>query len=95
MESDGSEGRTMEGFTRSLPSSPLLNLRLAKRAGRTICCLRQCGKPMLHFSCVKFLHVVTRRTDAETDCVVLPLVWLRQNIVMCRIIVSAGFDSIF
>lgn len=27
----------MEGFTRSLPSSPLLNLRLAKRTGRAIC----------------------------------------------------------
>ncbi|XP_060882732.1 protein TANC2 [Labrus mixtus] len=33
MESDGSEVRMMEGFTRSLPSSPLLNLRLGKRAG--------------------------------------------------------------
>ncbi|XP_040917669.1 protein TANC2 [Toxotes jaculatrix] len=33
IESEGSEVRMMEGFTRSLPSSPLLNLRLAKRAG--------------------------------------------------------------
>ncbi|XP_047428283.1 protein TANC2-like isoform X2 [Mugil cephalus] len=33
IESDGSEVRMMEGFTRSLPSSPLLNLRLAKRTG--------------------------------------------------------------
>ncbi|KAK1877048.1 Protein TANC2 [Dissostichus eleginoides] len=30
-ESEGSEVRMMEGFTRSLPSSPLLNLRLGKR----------------------------------------------------------------
>lgn len=34
IESDGSDVRIMEGFTRSLPSSPLLNLRLAKRPGR-------------------------------------------------------------
>ena len=34
IESEGSEVRMMEGFTRSLPSSPLLNLRLAKRTGR-------------------------------------------------------------
>ncbi|XP_070703520.1 protein TANC2 [Pempheris klunzingeri] len=33
IESEGSEVRMMEGFTRSLPSSPLLNLRLAKRPG--------------------------------------------------------------
>lgn len=33
LEPDGSEVRMMEGFTRSLPSSPLLHLRLAKRAG--------------------------------------------------------------
>ncbi|KAK2832830.1 hypothetical protein Q5P01_016719 [Channa striata] len=33
IESDASDGRMMEGFTRSLPSSPLLNLRLAKRTG--------------------------------------------------------------
>ncbi|KAM3597287.1 uncharacterized protein V6R79_002587 [Siganus canaliculatus] len=34
IDSEASEGRMMmEGFTRSLPSSPLLNLRLAKRAG--------------------------------------------------------------
>ncbi|KAM9346470.1 protein TANC2 [Symphorus nematophorus] len=33
IESEGSEVRMMEGFTRSLPSSPLLNLRLAKRTG--------------------------------------------------------------
>lgn len=33
IESDGSDVRIMEGFTRSLPSSPLLNLRLAKRPG--------------------------------------------------------------
>ncbi|XP_074552023.1 protein TANC2-like isoform X2 [Halichoeres trimaculatus] len=32
-ESEGSEVRMMEGFTRSLPSSPLLNLRLGKRPG--------------------------------------------------------------
>ncbi|KAM9394095.1 protein TANC2 [Pholidichthys leucotaenia] len=32
-ESESSEVRMMEGFTRSLPSSPLLNLRLAKRTG--------------------------------------------------------------
>ncbi|XP_033933341.1 protein TANC2-like isoform X2 [Pseudochaenichthys georgianus] len=32
-ESEGSEVRMMEGFTRSLPSSPLLNLRLGKRTG--------------------------------------------------------------
>ncbi|XP_026202522.1 protein TANC2 isoform X2 [Anabas testudineus] len=31
IESEGLEGRMMEGFTRSLPSSPLLNLRLTKR----------------------------------------------------------------
>ncbi|XP_059203598.1 protein TANC2-like [Centropristis striata] len=31
LESEGSEVRMMEGFTRSLPSSPLLNLRLVKR----------------------------------------------------------------
>lgn len=31
IDSDGSEVRMMEGFTRSLPSSPLLNLRLGKR----------------------------------------------------------------
>ncbi|XP_053299426.1 protein TANC2 isoform X3 [Pleuronectes platessa] len=33
IESEGSEIRMMEGFTRSLPSSPLLNLRLGKRSG--------------------------------------------------------------
>ncbi|XP_070779391.1 protein TANC2-like [Enoplosus armatus] len=33
IESEGSEVRMMEGFTRSLPSSPLLNLRLTKRTG--------------------------------------------------------------
>ncbi|CAN9505397.1 unnamed protein product [Ophioblennius macclurei] len=33
IESDGSDNRMMEGFTRSLPSSPLLNLRLTKRVG--------------------------------------------------------------
>ncbi|XP_029293141.1 protein TANC2 isoform X2 [Cottoperca gobio] len=33
IESEGSEVRMMEGFTRSLPSSPLLNLRLVKRTG--------------------------------------------------------------
>ncbi|XP_008293598.1 protein TANC2 [Stegastes partitus] len=33
IDSEGSEVRMMEGFTRSLPSSPLLNLRLAKRPG--------------------------------------------------------------
>ncbi|CAL1588685.1 unnamed protein product [Knipowitschia caucasica] len=33
IEPDGSDARIMEGFTRSLPSSPLLNLRLAKRPG--------------------------------------------------------------
>ncbi|XP_054462937.1 protein TANC2 isoform X2 [Anoplopoma fimbria] len=33
IESEGSEVRMMEGFSRSLPSSPLLNLRLVKRAG--------------------------------------------------------------
>ncbi|XP_078125342.1 protein TANC2 isoform X2 [Sander vitreus] len=33
LESEGSEVRMMEGFTRSLPSSPLLNLRLVKRTG--------------------------------------------------------------
>nr|XP_043906356.1 protein TANC2 isoform X3 [Solea senegalensis]XP_043906357.1 protein TANC2 isoform X3 [Solea senegalensis] len=33
VESEGSEVRMMEGFTQSLPSSPLLNLRLAKRSG--------------------------------------------------------------
>ncbi|XP_068587592.1 protein TANC2 [Cebidichthys violaceus] len=33
LESEGSEVRMMEGFSRSLPSSPLLNLRLVKRAG--------------------------------------------------------------
>ncbi|KAK5856844.1 hypothetical protein PBY51_008412 [Eleginops maclovinus] len=32
-ESEGSDVRMMEGFTRSLPSSPLLNLRLGKRPG--------------------------------------------------------------
>ncbi|XP_017292278.1 protein TANC2 isoform X2 [Kryptolebias marmoratus] len=31
MDSDGSDIRMMEGFTQSLPSSPLLNFRLAKR----------------------------------------------------------------
>ncbi|CAG5898161.1 unnamed protein product [Menidia menidia] len=31
IDSEGLDGRTMEGFTRSLPSSPLLNIRLAKR----------------------------------------------------------------
>ncbi|KAG7233884.1 hypothetical protein INR49_006470 [Caranx melampygus] len=31
IEPEGSEVRMTEGFTRSLPSSPLLNLRLAKR----------------------------------------------------------------
>lgn len=36
IESDGSEVRMMEGFTRSLPSSPLLNLRLAKRTRRSL-----------------------------------------------------------
>ncbi len=35
IESEGSDVRMMEGFTRSLPSSPLLNLRLAKITGRT------------------------------------------------------------
>ncbi|KAA8584763.1 hypothetical protein FQN60_003457 [Etheostoma spectabile] len=34
LEPEGSEVRMMEGFTRSLPSSPLLNLRLVKRTGR-------------------------------------------------------------
>ncbi|XP_029996218.1 protein TANC2-like isoform X3 [Sphaeramia orbicularis] len=33
VDSEGSEVRIMEGFTRSLPSSPLLNLRLTKRPG--------------------------------------------------------------
>ncbi|AWP18389.1 putative protein TANC2 [Scophthalmus maximus] len=33
LESEGSDFRMMEGFTRSLPSSPLLNLRLGKRSG--------------------------------------------------------------
>ncbi|XP_072299762.1 protein TANC2 isoform X2 [Eucyclogobius newberryi] len=33
IESDGSDARIMEGFTQSLPSSPLLNLRLTKRPG--------------------------------------------------------------
>nr|XP_020441031.1 protein TANC2-like [Monopterus albus] len=33
IESEGSEFSMIEGFTRSLPSSPLLNLRLAKRSG--------------------------------------------------------------
>ncbi|KAF3699607.1 Protein TANC2 Tetratricopeptide repeat, ankyrin repeat and coiled-coil domain-containing protein 2 [Channa argus] len=33
IESEASEGRMMEGFSRSLPSSPLLNLRLSKRTG--------------------------------------------------------------
>lgn len=33
IDSEGSEVRMMEGFTRSLPSSPLLNIRLAKRTG--------------------------------------------------------------
>ncbi|XP_060946865.1 protein TANC2-like [Limanda limanda] len=33
IESEGSEIRMIEGFTRSLPSSPLLNLRLGKRSG--------------------------------------------------------------
>ncbi|XP_026180751.1 protein TANC2-like isoform X2 [Mastacembelus armatus] len=33
IESDRSDVRMMEGFTRSLPSSPLLNLRLSKRTG--------------------------------------------------------------
>lgn len=37
IEPEGSEVRMMEGFTRSLPSSPLLNLRLAKRTGRSVC----------------------------------------------------------
>ncbi|XP_041826409.1 protein TANC2-like isoform X2 [Melanotaenia boesemani] len=32
IDSDGSDIRMMEGFTRSLPSSPLLNLRLTKRS---------------------------------------------------------------
>ncbi|XP_030592654.1 protein TANC2-like isoform X2 [Archocentrus centrarchus] len=32
-DSEASEVRMMEGFTRSLPSSPLLNLRLGKRPG--------------------------------------------------------------
>lgn len=35
IESEGLEVRMVEGFTRSLPSSPLLNLRLAKRPGGT------------------------------------------------------------
>ncbi|XP_071330868.1 protein TANC2-like isoform X2 [Trachinotus anak] len=33
IEPEGSEVRMTEGFTRSLPSSPLLNLRLGKRTG--------------------------------------------------------------
>lgn len=43
MEPEGSEVRMMEGFTRSLPSSPLLHLRLAKRTGTgTSVCLSVC-----------------------------------------------------
>uniref|UniRef100_UPI0037E91287 protein TANC2-like n=1 Tax=Semicossyphus pulcher TaxID=241346 RepID=UPI0037E91287 len=37
VESEGSEVRMMEGFTRSLPSSPLLNLRLGKRSAIYSC----------------------------------------------------------
>lgn len=63
MESDGSEVRMMEGFTRSLPSSPLLNLRLTKRTGRTVCCLHQCGETrfILFSDCVETIMISDKK----------------------------------
>lgn len=47
----------MEGFTRSLPSSPLLHLRLAKRAGTV--CLSVCLSVVPCLVCPTACHMVT------------------------------------